>query len=265
MKKTDISKKELFIGRMIGVFATTLGSKPRLWKIGGRHSDAFVFILEGPCKCTFTEDGYSFFANTGDVLYLARDAVYTMEATEGVYSSIYCDFEFDTGEARKSAVFTPKNPSETEALFRRLLSHYTHPSRHAFFDCMSLLYLIYGTIFTANDKGYLNQNTKERVRSAKEFIDSAFRDPTLSVPRVANSVGMSEVYLRKLFRSQYGDSPLGYINSVRLKNAMRLMQYPFLSLEECALQSGFSSLPYFCRVFKKSTGISPGAFRKKNL
>lgn len=41
------------------------------------------------------------------------------------------------------------------------------------------------------------------------------------------------------------------------------MKYPFLSLEECALQSGFSSLQYFCRVFKKEFNISLGRFREK--
>ena len=74
---------------------------------------------------------------------------------------------------------------------------------------------------------------------------------------------MSNVYFRSLFKAQYHLSPSQYIISVRLKNAKSLMKYSFLTLEECALQSGFSSLQYFCRVFKKYTGMTPSEYRKQ--
>lgn len=44
--------------------------------------------------------------------------------------------------------------------------------------------------------------------------------------------------------------------------ARELMTYSFLTLEDCALQSGFSSLQYFCRVFKKGYGITPAKYRE---
>ncbi|MBQ7054474.1 MAG: helix-turn-helix transcriptional regulator, partial [Oscillospiraceae bacterium] len=83
----------------------------------------------------------------------------------------------------------------------------------------------------------------------------------LSVTSLAESIDLSEVYFRKLFKAQFDVSPAQYIISVRLKKAKELMRSPFLSLEECALQSGFSSLQYFCRVFKKATGATPGSYR----
>ena len=43
------------------------------------------------------------------------------------------------------------------------------------------------------------------------------------------------------------------------------MNYTFLTLEECALQSGFSSLQHFCKTFKSVYGISPGKYRKEKL
>ncbi|MBE6651758.1 MAG: helix-turn-helix transcriptional regulator [Ruminococcaceae bacterium] len=98
---------------------------------------------------------------------------------------------------------------------------------------------------------------------ARFYIDENFNLPEFSITLLAERIEMSEVYLRKLFRAQYGISPSKYLISVRLKNAKKLMKYPFLTLEECALQSGFSSLQYFCRLFKKETGISPGKYRKE--
>ena len=48
-----------------------------------------------------------------------------------------------------------------------------------------------------------------------------------------------------------------------VKKAKELLEYPFMSTEECARQSGFLSLEYFCREFKKATGITPAEYRKK--
>lgn len=42
-----------------------------------------------------------------------------------------------------------------------------------------------------------------------------------------------------------------------------MINYPFLTLEECALQSGFSTVQYFTRCFKKATGPTPAAYRKE--
>ena len=92
-------------------------------------------------------------------------------------------------------------------------------------------------------------------------MDERFKDAAFGVASVAEEIGISEVYLRKLFRAQFGISPSKYLILVRLENAKALMKYPFLNLEECALQSGFSSLQYFCRLFKKETGISPGKYK----
>jgi two-component system response regulator YesN len=73
---------------------------------------------------------------------------------------------------------------------------------------------------------------------------------------------MSEVYMRKIFKNKYGRSPIEYITSVRLMRARELIGYQFVSLEECAKQSGFSSLQYFSRVFKKEFGITPASYRR---
>jgi AraC family transcriptional regulator of arabinose operon len=41
------------------------------------------------------------------------------------------------------------------------------------------------------------------------------------------------------------------------------MEYPFLSLEECAKRSGFSSCQYFYKVFKAHFGVTPAKYKKQ--
>ena len=99
----------------------------------------------------------------------------------------------------------------------------------------------------------------------KEYIDTHYSDKELSISLLAGLIDMSEVYFRKLFKTEMGISPSKYILSVRLKKAKQLMRcYPFLTLEECAMQSGFSSLHYFSRVFRSEFGINASKYRKNS-
>ena len=260
MNRLDISKEKLYLKNLSCVIKSGHFNKPR-FEIKGRHSDAFVYILSGSCTYKI-ENEYEFTVFEGDILYLADNAFYTMDVTTDEYRFIYCDFNFDSDLPRKSDVFKVKNKQETENLFRKLLNCYKMSPAKSFYECMSVLYQIYGEILSGAEDKYIGKSAERSVFMAKEYIDKNFSDINISVAAIAEKTKMSEVYFRKLFKSVYGTSPIEYITLKRLENAKQLMKYPFLNLEACAVESGFSSLQYFCRVFKKNMGISPAKYRK---
>lgn len=261
MQKTDIAKTGLYFKKLVNVLPTHLGAQ-RVIHVDGRHSDAFCFIVEGSCRYTFPNEGYSIVAQKNDILYLGHHAVYRMDILTPQYSSIYCDFEFDTPVPGKSAVYPQKNPAATEQLFRKLLTAFSHPSAASFARCMSLLYEIHQLLLNAENADYAGKGTKDKLARAKKYMDEHYTDSALSIRTVAEEAGMSEEYLRRLFKAHFQSMPSKYITALRLNRAIDLMQYPFLTLEDCALQSGFSSLQYFCHVFKAATGITPTKYRK---
>ncbi len=61
----------------------------------------------------------------------------------------------------------------------------------------------------------------------------------------------------KQFREEYGMTVLEYLNSLRIKEAKRLVLEERLSVTEIADDLGFESIHYFTRFFKKMTGYSP--------
>ena len=229
----------------------------KLLNVKCRHSDAFVYILSGSCTYVFA-DGDTFTVNKGDILYLAHQADYTMHIHTNDYKFIFCDFEFNETSPRKSDVYTPHSPDYSENLFIKLLQN-----KDAFTDALSILYSIYGIVMKTENKIYISKSSRNKIAESKDYIDANFKDTSLSVDFLAEKAVMSNVYFRSLFKAQYYLSPSQYIISARLKNAKSLMKYSFLTLEECALQSGFSSLQYFCRVFKKYTGMTPSEYRKQ--
>ncbi len=260
--KINIAYEKLYFKKIINVLVTKLTDSKKI-KVHGRHSDAFVFVTDGSCTYTF-DDGCIVCVRKGDLLYLAHHAVYKMDIHTPIYRSIYCDFEFSGEILRKSDVYYPENISNTENLFLKLLSYHTNAANGSFQRSMSVLYDIYGIISSSVSAQYIAPTALMKIKKTKLYIDSNYSDSQLSISSLSKKNGMSEVYFRKLFKSQYGISPIQYIKSVRIKRAKELLNYPFVSLEECAGQSGFLSLQYFCREFKKATGITPSQYRKKH-
>ena len=261
MVGADITKVNLSIKRISLVFKNTIPYMTRRIYVSGRHSDAFVYVIRGSCQYEF-ESGERFLAESGDVFYLPYKSVYTMQLGRGDYKFIYCDFEFFDSSGRP-AIFKSDSTEATEALFTRLYNLYRQNPEKSHTECMSLLYSIYASlqdrVVHTSHKGDLNA----LAIYAKERIDEWYGNPDLSISALSREAKISEVYLRKLFKEKYGISPMKYLTSVRLKNAKKLMDYPFLSLAECSKRSGFSTVQYFGRVFLKEFGISPGQYRKE--
>lgn len=256
---TDITEKQLTVSKIIAVIKNSNGMHHKLFLIDGRRSDAFVYIISG--SCTYTVDGTTFTANAGDVLYLANKAIYTMYIHTEDYRYIYCDFEFIEPENRKCDCYAGLG-SDTEQLFSRLLRASKSADANSYCEAMSLLYRIYGAVRFGANKRYLGVSAKDKINASKAYIDANVSDPELSVSRLAEKAEMSEVYFRRLFRSQLGISPIKYVTEARLAHAKKMMEYPFLTLEDCAKASGFTTVQYFCKVFKKEFGVTPSEWRK---
>lgn len=262
MEKIDILQKHLCIQKIISVIQGKNPNHHKLLHIRGRHCDAFVYVLSGSCTYEF-DDKTNFQANAGDVFYLPYKSVYTMFVHTEDYKFIFCDFEFAGTEARHSALYSHQERKNINNLFVKLLNRHNSSENNAYTECMSILYRIYSVLQQDTQKNYIGKSKERNMIKAKQYMDEGFHIPEFGIASLAEKLGISEVYLRKLFKETYGISPSNYLTAVRLKNAKKLMKYTFLTLEECALQSGFSSLQYFCRLFKKETGISPGKYRKR--
>lgn len=260
MEKTDITKEDLFIRNFLTVVKNHNTKHHKLIKINERHSDAFVFVISGSCEYHF-DDGVEFSVNGGDVFFLPKMSNYTMYISTEDYRFIFCDFEFEKADT-KGMLFPAENIKNIDILFSKLLNLYRSSSKSKITECTSVLYSVYAVLRQASEHAYIEKSLKIMLADTKRMIDDGFTNSDFELTKLSKEMKISDVYFRRLFKNQYGLSPIKYLNSLRLQNAMMLMKHPFLPLEECAMQSGFSSLPYFCRVFKKELGVSPGQFRK---
>ena len=97
----------------------------------------------------------------------------------------------------------------------------------------------------------------EWLAEALGFIDASLDRP-LSTSDVVSHVGLSHVAVGKMFRSRLGMSPQRYISKLKMDAAKRLLDSDAsLRVKEVAMRMGFSSLAYFCNVYRQHFGHAP--------
>ena len=95
----------------------------------------------------------------------------------------------------------------------------------------------------------------------KEYIWKNYQ-LKLTLEEVAETVGLSKFYLSHLFRQELGITFTEYLNSVRVMASKMLIENNMGNLLQIAFAVGFSDSSYFCKVFRKFEGVSPGQYRK---
>lgn len=98
------------------------------------------------------------------------------------------------------------------------------------------------------------------VRRALSFVGERYNEP-LTLSDVAEYLGISPNYLSTLFHQTTGVSFRDHLCQVRVEAGKRLLLSTDLSLVEIAVAVGFPDQSYFCKVFKKHVGLTPGKFR----
>lgn len=84
----------------------------------------------------------------------------------------------------------------------------------------------------------------------------------ISLESVADWVHLSPSYFSRLFKAEMKMNFSAYLSQLRVEKGKRLLADRSIPLVEVAGRAGFDDQSYFTKVFKKTTGLSPGAYRE---
>lgn len=125
---------------------------------------------------------------------------------------------------------------------------------------MCLELVLAGKNMIRHQRREVNEDICDR---AIRMIDEQFDNPNLSLSDVSAVVAVTPNYLSSLMKKTYGISFKDYLTKKRMETAKDLLQHTNMKIWEIAEKSGYSEQHYFSYSFKKYTGESPNAFRRK--
>ena len=104
----------------------------------------------------------------------------------------------------------------------------------------------------------------KKMPAIERFIQQNYTDQNLGAASISEEFRISTSYLSRIFRMDTGMGVVDYIHQVRIDAARKLLVTTDLSMEDIAVQSGFSNRWGFLRVFKELEGTTPGSYRLQN-
>lgn len=99
------------------------------------------------------------------------------------------------------------------------------------------------------------------IRQVRQYIRTHLNQE-LTREAIATSIYVHPAYLSRLFKMEMGLTLSDYITEERIRKACRLLEAPDIKIGSIAAQVGISPFSYFCRVFRRITGMSPQEYRQ---
>lgn len=103
----------------------------------------------------------------------------------------------------------------------------------------------------------------EAVYHLQGYIQQHLAEP-IRLTHLARAASLSPSQLGRLFHRLFRTSPIEYVIARRVGRASVLLTETNLSVKQVGLAVGYSDPYYFSRLFKKSTGLAPRAYRRRH-
>lgn len=106
------------------------------------------------------------------------------------------------------------------------------------------------------------EHSDDAISRAQEWLHQNFHR-TFPLEAPAHKVGMSPRNFVRRFKQATGDSPLNYLQKLRIAAAKRLLESDQRSLQEISAAVGYQDIAFFRSLFQRHTGVSPSMYRHK--
>ena len=194
------------------------------------------------------------------VMRLLIDYMMICDAFQGQKVIFWCDSSGSENERYQ----------ELRILLKRLLKHYVESDNYSSSfgyqaDCYEILHQLTANFMVKaaqvqnGDEGDRYEN---RLNQINNYINSNYDQP-ISMKELSEKLYLSNGYLSRFFKKNYGMSFANYLTNVRILHAVDELLYTDIPVTRVAYDCGFTSAALFNKVFKKSYGMTPTEFRKR--
>lgn len=199
-------------------------------------------------------DGISLFTNNRSVMKLAATAI----------DIILIKRLLETNPGR--GINRSDNPKvyEKEAYYKEYRSLNEAMKTHHKFENQGILLQLISRFLSSNSfKSSASQSVPSKILGTMSYVQLHLGE-NLTVTELAQRVNQNQDYFSKQFLLHTGQRPLNYIHEKKIERAQYLIATTNKSFLEIALDTGFSNLPHFSKIFKQIVSLTPGEYRQQN-
>lgn len=223
-----------------------------------RPFHAIGYRLQGEAQ--FYQDGRELAVHTGEFVHVPPGINYRQKTDGETIIAVHLDVINDSPQ--DITVWQIPPAMDGDALFLELLSIWTSRRPGYRYEANALVYRLISGLQT--DTPAPDSDEKALLQPAMDYLLSHFTDQDMTIPTLAATINVSEVYFRRVFRRVYNTSPLKYIHRLRVAKAISLLTCGGYSVQNVAALVGYSDPLYFSRVFKEYTGITPSQYAESD-
>lgn len=217
-----------------------------------RRSHGFIIKLQGATEYCAGEQ--TWLLEAGQILFAPKGSSYFIREVEPGFSYVV-NFDCDCTPAMFRLPVTSgmdiTQPAEKLYHSWRKGNPYTAAAE------------LYRLLDKTTADRYVSPTEKQLLEPVLEHLQQHLTDPELDISSLAPLAGVSKVYLRRIFKKQYGVPPAGFVIRRRLQLARQLLEEN-LTVAQVAAAVGYRDPLYFSRLFKKQLGLSPTEYRRKH-
>ncbi len=199
-------------------------------------------------------DGISLFTNNRSVMKIA--------ATEIDIILVKKLFHSNPGRG----INRSNNPKvyEKEAYYKEYQSLNDAIKTHLKFENQGILLQLISRFLGSNGfKSDNSQSVPSKILDTMSYVQLHL-DENLTVAQLSKRVNQNQDYFSKQFLIHTGQRPLNYIHEKKIERAQYLIATTDKTFLEIAMDTGFSNLPHFSKVFKQIVSLTPGEYRHQN-
>lgn len=205
-------------------------------------------------------DGNELDFQKGMMSFVPQNLEYSRRCSIDEFIAI--NFETYNYVLNKIIRFNPYKNNDFFKLFEKILKIFNSKTPGYMYRCTSVLCEILALLQANYGKDY--DLVPPMISDAYEYMHNHYNENDCTVEKLAEISHISEVYFRKLFKSQFNVSPKKRINTLRLEYAARLLAQTNLSINEISERSGFNDPKYFATLFKSVYNTTPTKFRSED-
>jgi len=102
---------------------------------------------------------------------------------------------------------------------------------------------------------------RDLITSVRNYLMEHYAEK-VTLESAAAVAGVTPPYLSKIFKAETGEPFITYLNGIRVEQAKYLLLSSDASLKEIAEATGFGDQSYFTKIFRCTSGVSPGKYRR---